>query len=97
MTRLLNVARPFTAAALAVLEPPANVPELRVSVTVDVLPVTVLPNASRTPTVTAGVIVAPVVALVGCWRKASFAAAPGLTVNELDVALVSVPSLAVKV
>ena len=81
MTRLLNVATPFTAAAPTVPEPPANVPELRVSVTVDVLPGTVLPNASRTATVTAGVIAAPAVALVGCCANTTLAAAAGLTVN----------------
>src|SRR5262245_61391732 len=97
MTRLLNVATPLTAAALTVLEPPAKVPELRVSVTVDVSVVTALPELSRTATVTAGLIVAPAVALLGCWTKASLAAAPAVIVNDVEVALVRVPSLAVRV
>ena len=97
MTRLLKVATPLTAAALAVVPPPAKVPPLSVSVTVDVSVVTVLPLASRTATVTAGVRVAPAVALLGCWRNASFAAAPAVIVNEFEVAPVRVPSLAARV
>ena len=51
---VLNVAIPLTVLAVAVLVPLANVPLLRVSVTVDVLAVTVLPWVSSTATVTAG-------------------------------------------
>jgi hypothetical protein len=45
-----------------------------------VLVVTVLPPASWTVTVTAGVIEAPAIVFVGCWLKASLLAAPAVTV-----------------
>src|SRR6202047_4412046 len=85
MTRLLKVATPFAALAVAVLLPPAKVPLLRVSVTEEVSLVTVLPLLSSTATVTAGLMAAPPVAVVGCWTKASFEAAPAVIVNALEV------------
>src|ERR671926_998849 len=39
----------------------------------------------------------PPVELEGCWLKASFAAAPTVTLNELESAAVSAPSLACSV
>jgi hypothetical protein len=60
-------------------------------------PVTTLPSASWTWTVTAGVMVAPATALVGCWRKTSLLAAPGVMLKVDEVAAVSVPLEATRV
>src|SRR5437763_10901699 len=84
MTRLPNVATPLTAFTVTVFPPPANVPPLRVRVTAEVLPVTVLPNESCTATVTAGVIGTVAVLGVGCWTNPRFAAAAGLIVNAAN-------------
>ena len=54
-----------------------------------VLLVTRLFSESSTSTVTAGVIAAPAVAFEGCWPKASFVAAPGFTVKELLVPVIT--------
>ena len=80
-TRLPKVAIPLTAATLAVVPPPAKVPPLNVSVTVDVSAVTVLPKASSTATATAGLMAAPAVASLGAWANASWVAAAALIVN----------------
>ena len=53
-----------------------NVPPLRVSVTVDVSPGSVLPAESSTATVTAGLMFVPLVVGLGCCMKASLAAGP---------------------
>ena len=76
MERLLNVARPSCAATVSV---PQSVPtsvagETMTTVTLELSVATTLPLASSTATVTAGVIVVPARALLGCWTKASFAA-----------------------
>src|SRR5262249_46368405 len=70
-----NVATPPETVAVAELLPPTKVPLLSVSVTVELLsPVNVLPNWSRTATVTAGVRATPVSPLVGCWANARLVA-----------------------
>ncbi len=95
MTSPPNVARPWTAAAVAELLPLENVPLLRVSVTVEESPATVLPPASSTATTTGGLSGVPTTPLLGCWVKASFV---GVWIaKETDVALVRLPSLAVRV
>jgi hypothetical protein len=71
------------------------VPLLRVSVTVEESPVTVLPPASSTATATGGVRGEPTTPLPGCCVKASCVGV--WIVNELDVALVRLPSVAVRV
>jgi hypothetical protein len=73
--RFLKVAMPFCGVAVNV--PPRPVPPPRASVTGLVAVVTVFPLLSCTATVTAGVIVAPVVALVGCCTNANFVATGG--------------------
>jgi hypothetical protein len=90
MERLLNVATPATAAVVAVPESvptPGFVPIA--TVTEAVLDVTVFPFASWIFTVTAGEIDAPAATLDGCVPKATFEAAPGVTLNAVDVAPVS--------
>jgi hypothetical protein len=62
--RLLNVATPFCGVAVNV--PARPVPPTRASVTGLVAEVTGFPLLSSTATVTAGEMVAPVEALVGC-------------------------------
>ena len=57
------------------------------SVTEELSAVTVFPLASWTATVTAGLILAPAVALVGCCPNASFAAAPAVMLKALLAAL----------
>ena len=90
------MATPFTAAAVTALLPDENVPLLIVSVTADESAATVIPYASSTATVTAGLMITPAAAAVGCCRNASFAAAPK-TVKLCEVAPLSVPSAAVSV
>src|SRR5262249_36233271 len=94
MTSPPKVAMPWTAVAVAVLLPLANVPLLRVSVTVEESPVTVLPPASSTATATGGGRGEPATPLPGCCVKESFAGV--WIVNALDVALVRPPSRAVR-
>jgi len=67
-----------------------------VSVTDETGVVASLPNGSLSWTVTAGVIVAPALALVGSWTNATRFAAAGLIVNALLMALVSNPLDAVR-
>jgi hypothetical protein len=74
--RLLNVATPFCGVAVNV--PAKPVPPTRVSVHALVAEVTGFPLLSSTATVTAGEMVAPVEALVGCCTKASFAGGRGV-------------------
>ncbi len=59
MTRLLKLATPLTAATVAVVPPPKNVPPLSVTVTLDVLPVATLPNPSSSETATEGLTASP--------------------------------------
>ena len=87
---VLKLATPLAAATLTV---PPRVPLFGLvpiaSVTLFVAAVTRLPPASRISTCTAGLIVAPPVVLAGCIRNPSFAAAPTVMLNVLDVAPVS--------
>src|SRR5262249_61412907 len=70
-----NVATPPYTVAVAELLPPTKLPLLSVKVTVELLSaVNVLPNWSRTVTVTAGVRATPVSPLCGCWGNARLVA-----------------------
>src|SRR6266851_1601862 len=81
MDRLLNVATPLTALTVLV---PLSVPPLGLvpmaTVIEALLVVTVLPKASWTVTLTAGLIATVDTAFVGCWLNMSLLAAAGLTV-----------------
>ena len=85
-----KVATPFTAATVFV---PLKVPEEGfvpiASVTEAEEEVTTLPFASRTSTLTAGVIAAPAVVLEGWTLKASLFAEPGVMLKELLVSPVN--------
>ena len=98
MDKLLNVATPFTALTVVV---PLRVPLLGLvpmaTVTEAVLPVTTLPPASCTCTVTAGVIEEAAVAFDGCVPNTSLAAAPTVMLNVSLVAPVRPLLLTVKV
>ena len=59
------------------------------TVTLAVLVVTVLPNASWIATFGCVVQATPPVPPLGCWVKPSFTAGPAVTLNVLLVALVS--------
>src|SRR5438552_7412309 len=87
MLRLEKVATPLTAATVVVPErvPLAGLVPIA-SVMLVVAVVTVLPWESWTANCSAGVIAAPAAALLGCTVKASFAAAPTLTLNAVLVA-----------
>ena len=79
--RLLNVAVPADAATVFVplsVPPPGFVP---IATVTDADEFATLPNWSCSCTVTAGLIDAPAVALVGCCPITSFAAAAGFTVS----------------
>ena len=79
MARLLKVAMPLAAVAVAVDEPVLNVPALSVRVTVEVSVVTTFPKASSTAT-TIELSVAPVTAVAtGDVCQTSLLAAAGLT------------------
>ena len=89
---------PLTAATVGVppsVPPPGLVP--MATVTLDVSVVTTLPRLSSTFTVTAGLMVAPAVVLLGCTPKTSCVAVPAVMLKALEVALVRVPSAAVSV
>jgi hypothetical protein len=86
IVRLPNEATPADAVAVALATPPAKVPLFRATATVEPSDVTRLPYWSCTITVTAGPIVAPAVALVGCWPKTTLLAAAGLTAMAPDTA-----------
>ena len=97
ITRLLNVATPLDAVAVAVVEPVENLPLLRVKVTVELFVVTTFPKASSTSTVTPGLMATPAVALVGCWPKTNLVAAAALIVKVDEVAVVRAASVAMSV
>src|SRR5687768_11776213 len=81
MDRLEKLAMPALAATEEVpdrVPPPGLVPIATVTVAVEL--VTVLPNASCTVTCTAGEMLVPAVALLGCTVKATRFAAAALTV-----------------
>ena len=65
--------------------PPGLVPMARLTVVV-LSPVSTLPLASSTATVTAGVMVEPATVSLGPWTKASWVAAPGVMSKADDVA-----------
>src|SRR5271157_5675525 len=88
MERVENVATPATT---AVAEPPVSVPPpglipmARLTV-VEWSPVSMLPFASSTATVTAGVIAEPAAVVVGPWRKTRWVGVPGVMLKAADVA-----------
>src|SRR5713226_7658127 len=90
MLSAAKVATPATAVTVVV---PARRPKPglvpRAPVTVPVNAVATFPCASSAVTTTAGVIVAPATALVGCVVNTNFAAGPGLTLNAALVAPVT--------
>ena len=91
--RLLKVATPLTTVFVTVPEsvpPPGLVPMARVMWVV-LSVVIVAFEAFTTLTVTAGLIVAPAVRLVGCWTKRSLVAA--LTVVKLTLLSVDVDAV----
>src|SRR5947208_9360839 len=100
IVRFANVATPFTAftGPLPDSVAPPGLPRAR-----EIAPVklgTVFPDASRAVTVTAGVIATPTCALLGCTPNARCVAGgggPAVMLNELLVAWVSVPEVAVSV
>ena len=77
----LKVATPLTALTVRMLVPP-NAVALLVMLTLRVSPVTVLPLASATFTVTAGLIAAPGAVLDGWIPKTSLLGTPGLTSKD---------------
>src|SRR4051812_25257457 len=90
MEMLENVATPLTADTVDVPDstpPPGLVPMDTVMTAVEL--VTVLLKASCTVTRTAGEMLTPAVALVGCTVKASLVAAAGVMLNADEVAEVS--------
>src|ERR1700734_668139 len=93
MTRLLNVATPLTACAVAVVPPPAKTPPLSVSVTVDVSLVATDPPWFSTETCKAGLRDCPAVPDVGDWEKASLLVPVAVMLMLEDPAPVSDPSL----
>src|SRR5512140_959004 len=98
MDRLENVATPLTADMVVVpdsVPPPGLVPMATVMLAVEA--VTVFPNTSCTATCNAGLIVAPALALVGCWTNATLEGTSGLMGNAADVAPVSDAAVAVSV
>ncbi len=66
------------------MPPPGFVPIA--TVTLPTNPVAVFPSASRAVTRTAGLIVPPAVAVVGCSVNTSWVADPGVTANAALVA-----------
>ena len=96
--RFPNVATPFTAFTVFV---PLNAPlpgfVPMATVTVAVLPVTMLLFASSTWTVTAGVIAAPAAVLEGWTPKTSLVAGPGCVVTFPLVPVLELLSVAVTV
>lgn len=91
MERPAKVATP---ADTVTAEPPVSVPApglfpmARVTVVV-LLPVSTLPLASSTATVTAGEMAEPACALLGPWMNTRLFAAPGVTVKADEVAVVN--------
>src|SRR5262245_13590283 len=98
--RIAKVATPATAATVRVprrLAPTVPVPTVTSTVTLPVKSGTVLPNASRAVTTTAGLIGSPAIAAVGCVVKTSRLADPGVTVNAALVVPVSAGDVAASV
>src|SRR5262249_61733816 len=95
MTSPPKVAMPWTAVAVAVLLPLANVPLLRVSVTVEESPVTVLPPASSTATATGGGRGGPATPVPGCCGEESLGG--GGVGDALGGGLLRPPALAGRV
>ncbi len=87
MDNVENVATPLTAATEAVPDsvPPPGLVAMA-AVTLPLNPVAVFPWASRAVTCTAGVIVPPAVALLGCTVNTSWLAAPGVMLKPALVA-----------
>src|SRR5207247_9539 len=101
IVRFANVATPFTAftGALPVDVPPTGLLSMAIA-TAPVKLVTVLPDASKAATVAAGVISTPTCVVPGCTPNARCVAGGGgaaVMLNELLVAGVSVPDVAVSV
>ena len=98
MFKSLNVATPLDALTVVV---PLNVPPLGlvpIAIEIDaLLTVTVLPIESCTVTSTAADMLLPEAASLGSTLNASWEAAPAVMLNELLVASVRLPELAVKV
>src|ERR1051326_6004004 len=95
MLRFENVATPLDAAGDVVpdsVPPPAFGPMATATVLLAV--VTRLPPASRTSTLTAGVIATPAVTSLGWTRKPNLAAGPTAIVNCEDVAPARPPDAA---
>ncbi len=93
-----NVATPDTAGTVTVpdsVPPPKFVPIATVTLAAKLG--TVLPNASRALTWTAGVMLVPATAVDGSTEKASCDAAAGLIENPFDVAPVSDVAVAASV
>src|SRR5436309_1397227 len=88
MLRLEKVATPATAANVRVPDkgPPAGL-NASAMVTLPAKPVAVLPRASNAVTRTAGLMVAPVVVVLGCTVTASWVAVPGAMVKPALVLL----------
>src|SRR5213592_1152674 len=89
MLRVEKVAIPPTAATVDVPEsfaPPGPVPTVIVTVTLPAKPGTRLPSGSCAATCTAGAIVAPPVAVLGCAVKTSWVAPPAVMANGALVA-----------
>ena len=83
-----NVATP---ASTVTDEPPVKVAPLGLvpkarEIEVPLSPVSMLPLASSTATVTAGVMVAPAAVLVGPWTKPSLVGRPGVMLKGDEVA-----------
>src|SRR5947207_3056907 len=93
MDRLEKVATPPEAFLVVVplsVPDPGFVPMATVTLAVEEVR---LLKASRIRTVTAGVMEAPAVVLVGCWPKATLAGAAGVMLKVEEVAPVMPPEL----
>ena len=94
---LLNVATPPLAACVSVpanVPPPGFVPMANVTFAMEVVR---FPEASSIRTVTAGVIAAPAIVLVGCALNFTCAAAPTVMLNVDDVSPLNDALAAVRV
>src|SRR3989442_624708 len=89
MVRSLNVATPLASVTRVVVPLRLPLPLLRLMLAAT--PETILPKLSCARTVTAGLMAAPAMALLGGWTKLRLAAAAGLTVMLLERALLRVP------
>jgi hypothetical protein len=94
--KVATPAETVTAAPPVSVEVPGLVPMARLTWSV-LSPVTTLPLASWTWTVTAGAMAVLTAAVLGCWRKTSLLAAPGVMLKAAEVAAVSVPLEATRV